>query len=39
MLSALNFLHSIGIAHCDFKAENILFDSHADLKLIDFDDA
>jgi maternal embryonic leucine zipper kinase len=37
ILSALNYMHSQGIAHRDIKPENMLFDKNTQLlKLIDF---
>ena len=36
-LQALNYLHKLGIAHCDLKVENILFTADKRyVKLIDF---
>jgi serine/threonine protein kinase len=29
-------LHNNGISHCDVKSENILFDSHLNIKIADF---
>jgi serine/threonine protein kinase len=29
-------LHNLGIAHCDIKSENILFDSRMSIKIVDF---
>ena len=37
LISFLSFLHSHGIAHCDIKPDNILFDSKKNqIKVIDF---
>ena len=36
LLSALAYLHSIGLAHRDIKPENIVFDRLMNIKLIDF---
>lgn len=37
VLSALNYLHSLGIAHRDIKPENMLFEKKTKLiKIIDF---
>ena len=36
ILSAIQYLHSRGIAHCDIKPENVLFDSKMNPILIDF---
>ena len=33
---AVKYMHSKGIAHRDIKAENIVFDSDMNAKLIDF---
>eukprot|EP00013_Stygamoeba_regulata_P015533 CAMPEP_0177672502 /NCGR_PEP_ID=MMETSP0447-20121125/25380_1 /TAXON_ID=0 /ORGANISM="Stygamoeba regulata, Strain BSH-02190019" /LENGTH=668 /DNA_ID=CAMNT_0019180183 /DNA_START=20 /DNA_END=2026 /DNA_ORIENTATION=+ len=35
LLSAVGYMHSVGIVHRDIKLENILFDSDHNLKLID----
>ena len=34
--SAVKYLHGLGIAHRDIKAENIVFDNDMNAKLIDF---
>jgi serine/threonine protein kinase len=37
LISALIYMHSLGVAHCDIKAENIMVDTETDyIKLIDF---
>ena len=36
VLSAVSYLHSMGLAHRDIKLENIMFDSTKEVKLIDF---
>lgn len=36
MVSAVSYLHSIGILHRDIKPENILFDDQMNVKLCDF---
>jgi serine/threonine protein kinase len=36
LISALSYLHSKCIAHRDIKLENVMLDSHANVKLIDF---
>lgn len=37
MISALDYLHStLGIAHRDFKLDNILIDRHYNIRVIDF---
>ena len=39
MISAVYYLHSLGIAHCDLKPENFIFrnqSEESDLYLIDF---
>lgn len=36
MLSALRYLHNLGIVHRDIKPENLLLDDENNLKLIDF---
>ncbi|CAN5906267.1 serine/threonine-protein kinase [soil metagenome] len=37
VLAALEYLHAQGILHRDVKPENILVDSHAHARLVDFD--
>ena len=34
--SALEYMHSKGVAHRDIKLENIMFDRHGQVKMIDF---
>lgn len=34
--SAVKYMHELGIAHRDIKAENIVFDNEMNAKLIDF---
>ncbi|KAI3388132.1 hypothetical protein SNEBB_001192 [Seison nebaliae] len=36
IMSAINYLHLIGILHRDLKIENLLLDKHNNIKLIDF---
>jgi len=36
MVTILEFLHSNGIAHRDFKPENLMLDENRHLKIIDF---
>ena len=36
LLSALSYLHSKCISHRDIKLENVMLDSHRNVKLIDF---
>jgi serine/threonine protein kinase len=36
ILSALEYLHSLGIAHRDLKPENLLLDSGMHIKVCDF---
>lgn len=36
MISALSYLHEMGIVHRDIKPENLLLDDQNNLKLIDF---
>ena len=36
---ALKHIHSLGIIHCDIKAENVLFDKNGRVKLCDFGSA
>jgi calcium-dependent protein kinase len=36
LLSAVNYMHRNGVVHRDVKMENIVFDKHGCLKLIDF---
>jgi serine/threonine protein kinase len=36
VLSAVQYLHSMNVAHRDIKCENILLNKHLNLKLIDF---
>jgi serine/threonine protein kinase len=36
LVEAVYIMHSFGIAHGDFKPDNIIFDKDYNLKLIDF---
>ena len=36
IFSAIKYMHERGIAHRDIKAENVVFDSDMNAKLIDF---
>lgn len=36
ILSALDYIHSRGVAHRDLKPENVMVDEHGGIKLIDF---
>ncbi|KAA6396879.1 MAG: putative CBL-interacting serine/threonine-protein kinase 21 [Streblomastix strix] len=36
MLSALAYLHSLGIVHCDLKPENVFFDTEGNVKTGDY---
>ena len=36
LVSGINYLHKIGIAHCDIKLENILLDENNSIKISDF---
>lgn len=36
LLSALTYMHSKGVVHRDIKLENIMFDRHGEIKVIDF---
>merc|ERR1712066_1209270 len=36
LLDALTHCHQQGVAHCDLKLENIIFDNSGNMKLIDF---
>ena len=36
MLSAISYLHGRGVCHRDLKMENLLFDRHGNLRVIDF---
>merc|ERR1712176_69907 len=36
LLDALTHCHMQGVAHCDLKLENIIFDNSGNMKLIDF---
>lgn len=36
VIDAVDFMHSLGLIHCDIKPENILLDKNLEPKLIDF---
>ena len=36
LIMAIGYLHELGIVHRDLKLENILINSHAEVKLTDF---
>ena len=36
MLKGVHYIHSMGYAHRDLKAENIVLDHKYDLKILDF---
>jgi len=36
LMNGINYLHSLGVAHCDIKPENILIKNVSQLKIIDF---
>ena len=36
ILTAIEYLHSLGVSHRDIKLENVLFANEKDIKLIDF---
>ncbi len=36
IVQAIDYLHSLGVAHRDIKLENVLFTDNRDIKLIDF---
>ena len=36
LLSALRYMHTLGVVHRDIKPENLLLDSDNNLKMIDF---
>lgn len=36
LLNALAHMHEVGIAHFDFKVDNILIDLEFEIKIIDF---
>ena len=36
LMSALAHCHSLGVAHCDLRLENVMLDQHGAIRLIDF---
>ena len=36
IIDAIDFMHSLGLIHCDIKPENILLDEKLNPKIIDF---
>jgi serine/threonine protein kinase len=36
LVSGAEYIHSLGVAHRDFKLENVLFDNDCLVKIIDF---
>lgn len=36
LVQSIDYLHIMGVAHRDIKLENVLFNDHKDIKLIDF---
>ena len=36
MVASLEYIHSSGVAHRDFKPDNLMFDKNRHLKVIDF---
>lgn len=39
VISAVDHIHTMGIAHCDLKLENMLINTNGDIKIIDFGSA